>query len=141
MFSPFRLVFLTLAFPFFLTFLSLLSCAPHICPWDSMSSWFPPKTSVLLSSTLPHLIPARPFVIFSYSGLLCYGWQPLFFGKVLSLFRQFNFITSLTASRRYITSSALKSKLNSSYLSRVAFEGYHLDHRGDWYQLMFDLSY
>ena len=68
--------FVTLAFPSFQSFLSLLPCTPKTSPWTSRLGFlvFPS-----IYDRLRYPIPARPFVtfFFPYSAII-YAWQPLF---------------------------------------------------------------
>ena len=76
--------FLTLAFPLF--------CCPSItsvsnplnCSMLRISSWLPPISFGALSTTLSHLIPARPFVTFSRTAILAIA-RKLFFGFLLTV--------------------------------------------------------
>ena len=61
--SPLSPYFLALAFPFLLRTLSFTSVLyPPNFSIDSTSSWSPPKSFHIFSTTLSHLIPVRPFV-------------------------------------------------------------------------------
>ena len=74
--------FLALVFPFLLfriIYFAYVLYPPNFSIDSTASSWSPPKSFHIFSITLSHLIPARPFVIFSYAVLsTIYGWQPLF---------------------------------------------------------------
>ena len=73
---------------------------------DSISSWFPPTSVHTFSTTLSHLIPARPCVTFSHTALSAMAGT-LFFGMFLTFYCHFNFLTSLFVLSGYIPSSAL----------------------------------
>ena len=61
---------------------------------DSVFSWSPPNSVHILSTTLSHLIPARPFVVFSHTAISTMAGN-LFSGTFLTFYCQFNFLTSL----------------------------------------------
>ena len=64
---PLSPCFLALEFSFPQSFLLLLSCAPQNFSMNSVSC-FPPTSFHTFSTTLSHLIPARPFVTFSHTA-------------------------------------------------------------------------
>ena len=93
---------------------SILSFTHVLCPanfsMDSISSWFPPISFHAFSTTLSHLIPARPFVNFSHTALSAMAGN-LFCGMFLTLYCHFIFLTSLVYFSGYIPSSALHAVL------------------------------
>ena len=81
-----------------------------MCIRDSLctvriSSWFPPVSFHTFSTTLYHLIPARPFVTFSHTALSAMAGN-LFFGLLLTLCCHFDILTSLFVSSGYILTYA-----------------------------------
>ena len=83
--------FLAPAFPLFLSFLLLRYCTPQTSPWTvSICFWFPPISFDVLTTTLCHLIPARPFVTFSHTAPSAMAGN-LSFGVFLTLYCHINF--------------------------------------------------
>ena len=77
---------------------------------DSITSWLPLISFQKYSTTLSHLIPARPFVTFSRTALSATAGN-LYFSVFLTSYRHFNFLTSLFVLSGYIPSSAPKNVL------------------------------
>ena len=110
--------FVALDFPLLLSFALLLSCIPQNFSIDNKSSWFLPESFRILSTTLSHLIPARPLVIFFHTALSALCWQPFFFWYSLlyiafSTFSRLYFIIKNENPLQlwYILSSTLSSVL------------------------------
>ena len=82
---------LALAFPFFLSFLLLLFCTPQTCLWTVLLLGPRPLSFHAFSTTLSHLIPARPFVIFSHTVLSAMA-DNLCSGMFLTLFERSEFL-------------------------------------------------
>ena len=68
---------------------------------ESTSSWSPPKSFHIFSTTLSHLIPAHPYVIFSHTALSTMAGN-FFSGISFTLYCHFNFLTSLFVSSAYM---------------------------------------
>ena len=110
---------LTQAFPFFLSFLLVLSCTSKLL--DIMSSWCPPISSRTLLTALPHLVLARPFGTFSRAALVAMAGN-LFFGMLLTLYCRFNFLTPLFVLSRFPALFLVGTVLLvSSYLVSTCF--------------------
>ena len=112
--------FLELAFPLFMSFLLLLSLTPQTSLWTVSLFGFLLYPSIL-STTLSHRIPARPFETFSHTASSARAGN-FFFGMFLTLYWHFNFVTSLLVSIGYIP-------LSSHPTVGVAFFGTNVSER------------